>query len=91
MLRIELQKQPGKFVRTVVPKHRQQIATKIGALAYDPEPNDSLQMKGKASAFWRVDSGEYRIIYQFDDNILNVVGIGNRNDDKVYRDFERKL
>ncbi len=42
------------------------------------------------SSFLRVDSGEYRIIYQLNTaNVLEILIIGKRNDDEVYRQFKQ--
>jgi mRNA interferase RelE/StbE len=91
MLRIELATLVVKPIKRLPAKHALQIKTKLQLLAADPEPPDSLQMKDKAAKFRRADSGEYRIIYRVEENALKVATVGNRNDDKVYRDFERKL
>lgn len=42
---------------------------------------------------YRVDSGEYRIIYRFIpvENLVEVVLVGKRNDDDVYKRLTRKL
>ncbi|MDO9509226.1 MAG: hypothetical protein Q7I97_07830 [Thermovirgaceae bacterium] len=43
----------------------------------------------KGSPFFRVDSGEYRIVYRFDDEVLYVSVIGKRNDGDVYKKAKR--
>ena len=53
-------------------------------------PSDSKALKGSSEGFRRADTGEYRIIYRIDDECLYVAVIGKRNDDEVYRRFDRK-
>jgi mRNA interferase RelE/StbE len=70
-------------------KHARQVLLKILDLCGDTEPNDSKPLKGAAN-YRRVDSGEYRIIYRVDNDELFIHTIGKRNDDDVYKQFERK-
>ena len=88
MRRIDLTRQAEKFLRRVPPKHGRQLALKIQALASDPQPPDSKLLKGYP--YWRADSGEYRIIYQYDEATLLVYAVGKRNDDEVYRQLDRR-
>lgn len=46
-------------------------------------------MKG-SKGFFRLKSGEYRIICRVDGEELKIWLIGKRNDDAVYKRFERK-
>jgi mRNA interferase RelE/StbE len=89
MLRLKLTKDAGSFIAKRQPKHQRQIAAKIQTLRNDPTPSDSKALKGN-EGFMRSDIGEYRIIYRVDSDILQVVIIGKRNDDEVYRRFKRK-
>jgi len=89
MLILKLSKDAGGFLTTRQPKHQRQIIAKIQELRDNPEPLDSIAMKGKKE-YRRADCGEYRIIYRVDDDTLNVAAIGKRNDDEVYRKFFRK-
>jgi mRNA interferase RelE/StbE len=88
MRRINPSKQVHKFLRPVPPKHGRQLAAKIRQLADDPHPPDSKPLKGYP--YRRADSGEYRIIYEYDDAELRVVAVGKRNDDEVYRQLGRR-
>lgn len=71
-------------------KQYQQIAAKIFSLMGDPRPADSEALHGYE--YQRVDSGEYRIIYEIDDKaeIVNIILIGKRNGDEVYQKLKRK-
>jgi mRNA interferase RelE/StbE len=88
MLKIEISKRAGKFLTTLPPKQGRQLAVKIQQLRENPEPNDSLLLKGFAP-YRRADQGEYRIIYYVQDDILKVDLIGKRNDDDVYKQLRR--
>ncbi|MGL6341695.1 MAG: type II toxin-antitoxin system RelE family toxin [Waterburya sp.] len=80
------------FLKGLQPKISAQIAKKVLALNVDPLPTDSKQLKGYPG-YYRVDSGEYRIIYQFDveKDLIEVILVGKRNDDDVYKKLERLL
>jgi mRNA interferase RelE/StbE len=76
------------FLKTLVPKHRRQIAAKIGTLATEPYPPNSKLVKGMGSAeepVRRIRSGDYRILYIVKENPehIAVIDIGHRKD--VYR------
>ena len=40
--------------------------------------------------FYRIDVGEYRVIYDLDGDVVRIILIGKRNDDEVYRRLRRK-
>ena len=60
------------------------------ALNVEPLPHDSKQLNGYPG-FYRVDSGEYRIVYRFqpDEVLVKVVLVGKRNDDEVYQQLKQ--
>lgn len=80
------------FLKGLQPKISAQIAKKVLALNVDPLPADSKQLKGYPG-YYRVDSGEYRIVYRFHVNkdLVEVILVGKRNDDDVYKKLERFL
>ncbi|MEG4285304.1 type II toxin-antitoxin system RelE/ParE family toxin [Microcoleus sp. A006_D1] len=80
------------FLKGLQPKIAAQIAKKVLALNVDPLPNDSKQLIG-SPGYYRVDSGEYRIVYNFnpDEDLVEVILVGKRNDDEVYKKLERLL
>ena len=43
--------------------------------------------------FYRVDSGEYRIVYRFfsEKDLVEVILVGKRNDDDAYKRLKRLL
>ena len=62
---------------------------KILALIENPEQPDSRPVRG-SDDIYRVDVGEFRIIYRYDDENLWIEVVGKRNDDEVYRDLQRR-
>jgi mRNA interferase RelE/StbE len=76
-----------KDLDSIQPKHHKQITTKMMNLCREPRPIDSKHLKGQPG-FYRIDSGEYRTVYTFDDTEVYIRTIGPRNDDEV---FERDL
>ncbi len=61
-------------------KHFEQIMRRIKELETEPRPNDSIHLKGKLEGY-RIDVGEYRILYTVDFHYKTVV---------VYRLLNRK-
>ena len=59
-------------------------------LMSEPSSHDSAALKGARRGERRVDIGEYRVIYRVEDGVIRIVLIGKRNDDEVYRRYERK-
>ena len=80
------------FLNGLQPKIAAQIAKKVLALNIDPLPTDSKQLKGYSNLY-RVDTGEYRIVYRFkvDENLVEIVLVAKRNDDEVYKKLKRLL
>jgi mRNA interferase RelE/StbE len=75
-----------KSLAELQPKQFKQIATKIFALLDNPQSQDCKALKGYAGGY-RVDSGEYRILYTIEGNAIYIFRVGKRNDDEVYRNL----
>jgi mRNA interferase RelE/StbE len=69
-------------------KQFKQVASKIFSLQGEPRPQDCKALKGYEGGY-RVDQGEYRILYTIDDQnqLVDVFRIGKRNDGEVYRNL----
>jgi mRNA interferase RelE/StbE len=80
------------FVKGLQPKIAAQIAKKIFALNLDPLPTDSKSLIGYPG-YYRVDIGEYRVVYYYlpQDDLVQIILVGKRNDDKVYKQLKRLL
>ena len=86
-MRIELSKQAIKFLKRLPEKQEKQVVRRIEVLAQSPRAPDTRKMSG--SDCFRVDSGEYRIIYNVQSDTLFVWIVGKRNDNEVYRKLKR--
>lgn len=73
------------------PKVFKQVVMKIFSLQSNPRPQDGKKLAGYEGGF-RVDSGEFRILYMIDDSkkLVTVFLVGKRGDDEVYKDLKRK-
>jgi mRNA interferase RelE/StbE len=69
-------------------KQFKQVAVKIFSLQGNPRPQDCKSLKGYEGGY-RVDQGEYRILYTINDEIqmVDVFRVGKRNDDEVYKNL----
>jgi mRNA-degrading endonuclease RelE of RelBE toxin-antitoxin system len=79
-----------KFIKSLPPKHKEQVKKYILSLQNDPMPHDVRPLTGY-SPYVRADVGEYRIIYIYDSekDLITVVLVGKRNDGSVYRTMKR--
>ncbi|MEY2834192.1 MAG: hypothetical protein RLZZ574_3452 [Cyanobacteriota bacterium] len=80
------------FLNGLQPKIAAQISTKVLSLNLDPFPADSKKLKGY-DKYYRVDSGEYRIVYTYNStaDLIEIILVGKRNDDEIYKKLERLL
>ena len=82
--RIEVTKSVAKTLKKISKTHRKRIVNKIERLAESlPNPNTT-KMKGN-NPFHKVRVGDYRIVYEIQDEFLLIliVKIGHRKD--IYR------
>ena len=77
-----------RFLDTLDAKQYRQVVSKVFALLANPAPQDAVKLRGHD--YWRVDSGEYRIIYAVEQTVLLVPLIGKRNDDEIYKRLGRR-
>jgi mRNA interferase RelE/StbE len=84
MLKINLSRQAERLLRNLPVKTGKPIAKKLVALQTHPYPPTSKSLRGYPD-WYRAKSGEYRIIYQVEQDTLIVLLIGKRNDDEIYK------
>lgn len=78
------------FIRALEPKQFKQVMNKVLSLLIDAKPADSSFLQGYEDLL-RVDIGEYRIVYRFDNqDTVSILIVGKRNDDDVYKRLDRK-
>lgn len=89
MFTLQIEKSVVKSLEKLPPKIFRQIIFKILSLQYTPLPNDCKPI----GPGYRVDSGEYRILYFVNHTaqLIEIVLVAKRNDDDVYRQFERRF
>jgi mRNA interferase RelE/StbE len=82
--RIVLKKSAAKSLKKIPKADQKRIADKIDSLAEGPPNPDTTKMKGN-NPFHRVRVGDYRIIYEIQNEVLIIliVKIGHRRD--IYR------
>ena len=90
MLLLNLTKDVLKFLRGIERKHAGQLALKILSLLENPAAPDVKRLQGTLSEYLRADAGEYRLIFRILGNELQIILIGKRNDDEVYKELNRK-
>lgn len=80
---LEIKRSAVKELGRVPPKDRGRMAARIQALADDPRPPGAEKLSGQER--YRIRQGDYRILYEIEDEVLRVmvVKIGHRRD--VYR------
>ena len=88
MRKFDIDRDAAKYLQDLDAKQYKQVASKMLSLMTDSTPADYQQLKG--FSYYRVDSGEYRIVYRFDADTVYVILIGKRNDDEVYERLKRK-
>jgi mRNA interferase RelE/StbE len=88
--KLALSKSSLKFLEDLPAKQFRQVVSKVFTLLQNPNPSDSKKLIGYEEYF-RVDVGEYRVIYWVSEGVVNIDLIGKRNDNEVYKQFERKM
>ena len=88
MVRLDLTNAALSFLEGLPGKQFKQVAGTMFGLLKNPEPQDSSALKGYP--YRRVDFGEYRIVYQVQDEDLQILVVGKRNDGEVYKKLARK-
>ncbi len=89
---LDLKRKAKRFIEFLPPKHKRQVKDCVLSLQDNPFPHDSRKLVGYEN-YIRVDIGEYRIIYRYEEekDLVVVVLIGKRNDDEIYRITKRNL
>ena len=84
MLEVDIWPSAKEFIETISPKHARQIIQKMETLAKNPQSSRSTLLEG-FPPLRRLRSGDYRIIYFVENDVLKVPLVDRRNDDKIYR------
>lgn len=74
----------AKELRRLSAQAQDQIRPIIDALATTPRPSGVVKLEGSGD-FYRVRSGNYRIVYQVQDDVLRVLIVKVANRREVYK------
>jgi mRNA interferase RelE/StbE len=93
MLKLDLSRDAGDFIAELPGKQFKQVVSAMLSLLKNPQPQDvpSTRPLTGMEGYYRVDSGEYRIVFHVAGDLLRVPLIGKRNDDAAYRHLGRKI
>jgi mRNA interferase RelE/StbE len=91
MRTLKIERRVMKDLESFPFKHQKQIKQKICSLKENSLPHDSKVMKGMNVKLYRVDQGEYRIVYALDEDSILILFVGKRNDGEVFRKVNRKI
>jgi mRNA interferase RelE/StbE len=82
--RIDLAPSAARQMRKFDPQVRRRIQAAIELLATEPRPPAAIQLVG-GSGEWRVRTGDYRIVYEIEDDrlLVLVLRVGHRRE--IYR------
>ncbi|MBX9254860.1 type II toxin-antitoxin system RelE/ParE family toxin [Desmonostoc muscorum CCALA 125] len=85
---LRIAKTTEKNLRDLQAKQFKQIVSKILSLQGTPRPQACKALKAYEGGY-RVDFGEYRILYTIDDEnqLVDVFRVGKRNDNEVYENL----
>jgi mRNA interferase RelE/StbE len=74
-----------RAIRSGDPRAYRRIVTSIRALADDPRPVGSKKLTAFDPPAWRIRVGDYRIVYEVDDNAVVIVVVNVAPRGEVYR------
>jgi mRNA interferase RelE/StbE len=83
---LQIGKPAVKSLKALELKPFKQVMVKILSLQSDPKPQDCKALKGYPGGY-RVDQGEFRILYTIEENTISIFRVGKRNDGEVYRNL----
>lgn len=74
----------ARQLRKLDPPARRRVQAAIELLAVDPRPPSATRLVGGAGE-WRVRTGDYRVVYEIDDQrlLILVLNVGHRRE--IYR------
>ena len=84
--KLDIRNKALKDVAGLPPKQYKQILSKIFSLQDNPRPHDCKRLQ-EYKIGYRVDQGEYRILYTVDDKrkMVNIQRVRKRNDEEAYQ------
>ncbi|MGB3617828.1 MAG: type II toxin-antitoxin system RelE/ParE family toxin [Catalinimonas sp.] len=80
---IVIRRRVSKEIDRLPQKARQLVARKLNALAENPRRPGVIKLQGEKDRY-RIRAGDYRIVYEIEDDILKVLVVRIRNRKDVY-------
>jgi mRNA interferase RelE/StbE len=80
---IEILRSAQKQLAKIEGKDRDRIIDAIRKLSSDPRPQGVTKLTGRPA--WRIRVGNYRVIYEIDDNAVKILVVRIRHRRDVYR------
>ena len=82
MYQIEVTDEAERQLAELPERFRRQVVARIRTLAANPRPAGVVFLRGEWAGYYRIRSGNYRVIYTVKDDVLLVVivRIGHRRD-----------
>lgn len=82
--RIELKPAAERDLKNIPKTDQKRIVRKINTLGNDPRPPGAMKLR-RADDLWRIKVGDYRILYQIQDEVSLVIVARIRHRREVYR------
>jgi mRNA interferase RelE/StbE len=86
MYEIRYKPKAAKFIEEQQKKIQRQLIKQIESLAQQPRTPQSIKLEGQKQIY-RIPSGNYRILYQIQDNILLVLVLRIAHRQEVYKNM----
>lgn len=82
--RIDLTRRAAKALDAIDKPHRRRVMAVIDRLMDEPRPPQSVKLSGRDDE-WRVRAGDYRVVYEVQDDrlLVLVIELGHRS--AIYR------
>lgn len=72
-----------RAIRKLPPEGKRRVQAVIEVLGDDPRPPAAKKLTGRVE--WRVRSGDYRVLYRIEDDILTIVVVDAGHRREIYR------
>lgn len=79
-----------KMIEDLPPKQFKQVIFQVLSLANQPYPSDCKKLQGY-EGLYRIDCGEFRVVYRPQAECVKILLIGKRNDNEIYKELKRKM
>lgn len=83
--KVEFSNSATKQFNKLSPQLQYRIQNKIDELVIEPRPNGVKKLQGDDNSY-RIRVGDYRVIYQIEDDVLLVTVIKVKHRNEVYKD-----